>query len=40
MITEVNSKLEEKKQFSGKNMQYRNIVLAEMHRIAKEIGKG
>jgi CRISP-associated protein Cas1 len=39
LITEINTKLEDKKRFSGKNMQYRNIIQAEMHKIAKEIGK-
>ncbi len=39
LITEINSKLEDKRPFSGKKMQHRNIILAEMHKIAKEIGK-
>lgn len=40
LITELNGKLNTTQNYHGKNMQYRNIILAEMHRIAKEIGSG
>jgi len=40
LITEINNKLEDARHFNGKNMQHRNIVLAEMHEIAKEIRRG
>jgi CRISPR-associated protein Cas1 len=40
LITEVNTKLEATQKMSDRNMQYRNIVQAEMHKIAKEILEG
>ncbi len=40
LITELNSKLDATQNYHGKNMQYRNIILAEMHKIAKDIGRG
>lgn len=39
LMTEINRKLDSTQRYSGKDMQYRNIVLAEMHKIAKEIRK-
>jgi len=40
LITELNAKLDDTRQHHGKKMQYRNIILAEMHGIAKKLTKG
>jgi len=40
LITELNAKLDEARQHRGKKMQYRNIILAEMHGTAKKLTKG
>jgi len=40
LITELNAKLDEPKQHRGKMTQNRNILLADMHRVAKRFTKG
>lgn len=40
LIMELNAKLDETRQHRGKKMQYRNIILAEMHGTAKKLTKG
>jgi CRISPR-associated protein Cas1 len=40
LITELNARLDETRQHRGKKMQYRNIILAEMHGAAKKLTKG
>ena len=39
LITELNAKLDEPKQHKGKMTQNRNIILADMHRVAKRLTK-
>jgi hypothetical protein len=38
-ITEVNNKLEYKRHLNSKKMKVRNVKLAEIHKIVKEIGR-